>query len=115
MNIAALVLLGFIILVIAAWIIARLTARIQPRPCPPSFIFVLDNPFTAGYHRSILTRLDLSPGLVVLDAGCGPGLLTIPVAKTVGPQGKVFAVDVQEAMLENAKQAAKQADLNNIS
>jgi len=115
MNTAALVLLVFIILVIAAWIIARLTARIQPRPCPPSFIFVLDNPFTAGYHQSILTRLDLSPGLVVLDAGCGPGLLTIPIAKTVGPQGKVFAVDVQEAMLERAKRTAESAGLRNIT
>jgi ubiquinone/menaquinone biosynthesis C-methylase UbiE len=115
MNIAALVLLLVFILVIGAWWVARLTARLQPRPCPPSFIFVLDNPFTAGYHRSILTRLELTPGLSVLDAGCGPGLLTIPIAKTVGPQGRVFAVDVQEPMLERAKQAAEKAGLNNIT
>jgi len=115
MNALALVLLLFIILVMVTWLVARFTARLRPRPCPPSFIFVLDNPFTAGYHRSILTRLELSPGLAVLDAGCGPGLLTIPIARAVGRQGKVSAVDVQEAMLEKARQAAAQAGLNNIT
>ncbi len=111
MNTLALALILFLILGVVLWLVSHFI----PQPCPPSFIFVLDNPFTAGYHRAVLSRLEISPGLSVLDAGCGPGLLTIPIARMIGPQGKVFAVDVQEAMLERAKQAAKQVDLNNIT
>ncbi len=111
MNTLALAFILVIILGVVLWLVSHFI----PQPCPPSFIFVLDNPFTAGYHRAVLSRLELSPGLSVLDAGCGPGLLTIPIARMIGPQGKVFAVDIQEAMLERAKQAAKQVDLNNIT
>ncbi len=110
-----LTLLVLITLIAAVWLIARITARHQPRPCPPSLIFLLDNPFTAGYHNAILSRLELSPGQSVLDAGCGPGLLTIPIARKVGKQGNVTALDVQEGMLQRAKDAATQAGLSNIT
>ena len=33
---------------------------------------------------------------VVIDYGCGPGRYTLPIAKLVGPKGKVFAVDRRE-------------------
>jgi ubiquinone/menaquinone biosynthesis C-methylase UbiE len=76
---------------------------------------VLDNAFTGRYHADILERLNLSAGMSVLDAGCGPGLLTVPVARAVGPQGKVLALDIQEAMIERAREAAKRAGLANIT
>lgn len=68
-----------LILVVALWMFWR--TRSGRRPCPPSLIFLLNNPFTKQYHRDILSRLELAPGLRVLDAGCGPGLLTVPVGK----------------------------------
>ncbi len=107
--------LTLVIAIAVIWVGARLTARLQPRPCPTSLIWLLDNPFTAGYHANILTRLELSPGLTVLDAGCGPGLLTIPIARAVGPRGSVIALDVQDGMLEKARDAATQAGLTNIN
>jgi len=39
-------------------------------------------------------------GMTVLDAGCGPGFFTVPMARMVGPAGRVIAVDLQDAMLE---------------
>ena len=50
----------------------------------------------------------------VLDVGCGPGRLTIPVAEKVGPQGQVVAIDIQPGMLRRAQERAKTANLNNI-
>jgi len=77
---------------------------------------VLQPYFLVGSYRAdVLKRLELSPGMSVLDAGCGPGLLTVPLGQSVGPQGRVTALDIQPAMLELARAAAVKAGLDNIT
>lgn len=61
-----------------------------------------------------LDRLDLSPGMRVIDVGCGPGRLTIPVAKALEPDGEVVALDIQEGMLERIRKRSDAAGLRNI-
>jgi ubiquinone/menaquinone biosynthesis C-methylase UbiE len=108
-------ILLLVLVLFAVWMLARLTARFQPRPCPTSLVWLLDNPLTAGYHKAILERLELGPGLSVLDAGCGPGLLAVPIARAVGPEGNVVGLDVQEGMLEKARAAAALAHVSNLT
>jgi ubiquinone/menaquinone biosynthesis C-methylase UbiE len=43
-------------------------------------------------------------GMTVLDFGCGPGYFTIEIAALVGQSGRVFAVDLQEGMLQLVRQ-----------
>ena len=50
----------------------------------------------------------------VLDVGCGPGRLTIPIANQIGPEGEVVAIDIQEGMLLRTKEKAKSSNLLNI-
>jgi ubiquinone/menaquinone biosynthesis C-methylase UbiE len=50
----------------------------------------------------------------VLDAGCGPGRVTIPLARAVGTEGEVVAIDIQSSMLCRAKAKAEAAGLANI-
>ena len=45
----------------------------------------------------------IKSGMTVLDFGCGPGFFTVEIAKLVGKTGRVFAVDVQEGMLQKLK------------
>jgi 2-polyprenyl-3-methyl-5-hydroxy-6-metoxy-1,4-benzoquinol methylase len=100
--------------VFAAW---RLTSRRQSLPCPTwlSWLVELDNPvFRNNSARAIIQQLDLRPGMKVLDFGCGPGRLTIPVAKQIGPQGEVTAYDLQPGMLERTHAKGRAANLNNI-
>ncbi len=52
--------------------------------------------------------------MAVLDFGCGPGRLAVPLARAVGLGGKVVAVDIQEGMLARAKHKASQAGAENI-
>src|SRR3954453_22122191 len=47
----------------------------------------------------LLQALALKPGEVVADVGAGSGYFTFPMARKVGPRGKVYAVDVQKEML----------------
>ena len=51
----------------------------------------------------------------VLDAGCGPGRLTLPIAKTIGPQGEVLALDIQAQMLTQLRKKVSAIQLRNIS
>jgi ubiquinone/menaquinone biosynthesis C-methylase UbiE len=52
--------------------------------------------------------------MTVLDAGCGPGRVTIPLAQAIGPQGQVVAIDIQPRMLQRARNKAQAAGLTNI-
>jgi ubiquinone/menaquinone biosynthesis C-methylase UbiE len=99
---------------LVAWLGWRLISNRRSLPCPTSLAWLLDNPFTTGYHSTVLSRLDLSAGLHVLDAGCGPGLLTTAIAEAVGPQGRVLALDIQPGMIAKAKERAARAGLSNI-
>lgn len=47
----------------------------------------------------VLAALAVAPGLTVADVGAGTGYFSLPIARTVGPKGKVFAVDLQKEML----------------
>ncbi len=49
--------------------------------------------------QDVLAALDLRPGMCMADIGAGTGYFTLPAARAVGPQGRVFAVDLQPEML----------------
>jgi ubiquinone/menaquinone biosynthesis C-methylase UbiE len=46
-------------------------------------------------------------GMTVLEVGCGPGFFTIEAARLVGSGGKVIAVDLQQAMLDQIQDVLK--------
>ena len=86
-------------------------------PCPTwlSWLVEQDNPFfRINQAATIIEHLEVQQGMVVLDVGCGPGRLTIPVAKKVGPEGEVVAMDIQAGMLHKTQEKAKRANLTNI-
>lgn len=75
----------------------------------------LDNPFTkTNRAKVIIEHLGLEPGMKVLDAGCGPGRLTIPIAQKIGPHGEVVAMDIQPGMLRRVQEKAQAANVHNI-
>ncbi len=94
-----------------------LVSRRQSLPCPVWLrgLVEMDNPF-AKVHRAafIVETLALSPGMTVLDAGCGPGRLTVPLARSVGPEGRVVAMDIQPGMLARAREKTQAAGLANV-
>jgi ubiquinone/menaquinone biosynthesis C-methylase UbiE len=56
--------------------------------------------------------LDLTPGKVALDVGCGPASDTIELGRLVGQQGRVFGADHDMAMLKDADARAGQAGVS---
>jgi ubiquinone/menaquinone biosynthesis C-methylase UbiE len=78
--------------------------------------WLLENPYMKALAGPsvLIERMQLKPGMRVLDVGCGPGRLTIPFAQYVGPQGRVTAFDIQERMLQVLRDRLKRAQLSNV-
>ncbi|MCK4402692.1 MAG: class I SAM-dependent methyltransferase [Dehalococcoidia bacterium] len=62
----------------------------------------------------VLERLGINRGQIVLDFGCGSGTYTIPAAKIVAEQGRVYALDKDKKALDELMQKAELAGLKNI-
>ncbi len=60
------------------------------------------------------SRLDLKPGMVICDLGCGNGYHTFPIAKAVAPEGKVYGVEIQEPYLKMLSEAATRQQVTNF-
>ena len=61
-----------------------------------------------------LKALDLKPGMTVGEVGAGTGYVSLKMAKIVGPTGKVYANDVQPAMLNRLRQNAARQGVANV-
>ena len=105
-----------LIAVIGLAIAGLLRQRRRPIPTPPALTFLFENPLVEAFAGSelLVERLGLAPGMRVLDAGCGPGRLTIPLAKAVGPTGEVIALDSQRAMLEKLERRLEAQSITNV-
>jgi ubiquinone/menaquinone biosynthesis C-methylase UbiE len=107
-------ILLLVVVPVAIWLGWRLASHRRALPCPASLASLLENPLTARYHATVVSHLELSAGLRVLDAGCGPGLLTTVLASAVGPGGRVLALDIQPEMIAKARARAEAAGLANV-
>jgi len=61
-----------------------------------------------------LKSIGVEAGQVILDYGCGAGHYTIPAAKIVGREGKVYAIDRDDDTLDRLMWAAESEGLKNI-
>lgn len=117
MAISSSIILPTLIVAVLVPITWRLASRRHSLPCPVwlRWLVELDNPFTkANRANFIVETLNLTDGMTVLDAGCGPGRLTVPLAKGVGPSGRVVACDIQPGMLARAKVKTEHAGCTNV-
>jgi ubiquinone/menaquinone biosynthesis C-methylase UbiE len=62
----------------------------------------------------VIEKLSIQPGQTVADIGSGDGYFTFRLAQEVGPDGIVFAVDVDEEVVEKLRKKAAQSDHRNI-
>ncbi len=63
---------------------------------------------------ALLRSLGLKEGRVMADLGCGPGFFTLPAAELVGPTGRVYAVDVQQEMVDDLRSRLAAQDITNV-
>ncbi|WP_170291789.1 class I SAM-dependent methyltransferase [Heliobacterium mobile] len=63
----------------------------------------------------ILDLLRVEKGSYLADLGCGIGYVSIPAAEKVGPEGHLFALDLQEQMIIEGRRRSQTAGLRNIA
>lgn len=64
--------------------------------------------------QRIMELIELEKGMSVADIGCGIGYFAIPMAKTVGNSGVVYALDLNPLMLEELDRRVQETELDNV-
>jgi len=107
-----------LIVLLVIMLVWRFASQYRSLPCPSwlGWMVEQENPFTkANRAKTIIENLNISKGMSVVDIGCGPGRVTIPLAQAVGRDGKVVAMDIQEKMLNKVKEKAKKQNQHTIT
>jgi ubiquinone/menaquinone biosynthesis C-methylase UbiE len=107
----------FLLLVLVLIIAGGLVWRYAGWVCPSWLVPLLENPYVEAVAGAslLLQRAGVKPGMRVLDAGCGPGRVTIPAARTVGNDGSVTALDVQPQMLDRLRERLASQSIENVT
>jgi ubiquinone/menaquinone biosynthesis C-methylase UbiE len=81
-----------------------------------SWIVELDNPFAKAHKaQSIIDALEIKKHMRILDIGCGPGRVLIPLANELQKKnGHITGIDIQLAMIEKTKKKIQDLEISNV-
>jgi predicted methyltransferase len=105
-----------LVLVLAlAWIDATAAQRHGPL-FSPTDLGLLEAPDRAAWQKpeQIMDALHIADGSKVADIGAGAGWFTVHLAHRIGPNGIVYAEDVQREMLEAIRRRVSRLGLQNV-
>lgn len=83
---------------------------------PPQELGLLESPDRDEWQKPqlILDALGVADASVVADVGAGAGWFTVRLARRVGPNGRVYAQDVQQEMLDAVTRRVTREGLSNV-
>lgn len=110
-----LITLAAALLIVAVGSIDAQEAR-DRRLFPPEELGVLEGPDRDAWQKPelVMDALRIGEGSVVADLGAGGGWFTVRLARRVGPNGLVYAQDVQPQMLEAIRRRVAREGLENV-
>ena len=95
----------------------RVIRKIHPFPIPQFMTDLIDNPIRRKYWQKpeeIAERMGVKPGDIVVEVGPGKGSYTIAIADKIQPSGKVFAIDIQQEILDRLEKRIQRDNIENI-
>jgi ubiquinone/menaquinone biosynthesis C-methylase UbiE len=83
---------------------------------PPEHLVLLEGPDRSEWQQPdrVMDALGIADGFRVADVGAGGGWFTIHLARRVGPNGRVYAEDIQPEMIVSIEQRVKRENLHNV-
>ena len=97
--------------------LGRLIRRIYPFPIPHFVTGLIDNPIRRKYIQNpedISEKMGVKSGDVILEVGPGKGSYTLAVANKILPKGKVYAIDIQQPVLDKLSRRLDEEGITNI-
>ena len=90
--------------------------REHGRLFPPESLGVLEGPDRDAWQEPerIMDALGIADGAIVADVGAGGGWFTVRLAQRVGPNGRVYAEDIQPQMIESINRRVSREGLTNV-
>lgn len=67
------------------------------------------------HREEIIQKAHFEPGMVVADVGAGTGLFTRLIAKEVGSEGRVIAVDIAKEFVDHVVATSREEGLSNVT
>ena len=95
-------------------IAALLLLSLVANGCTETVYRGMNDPARDAWQRphAVIQSLDIASGSRVADLGAGGGYFTFPLAQAVGPEGKIYAVDIDKRSLHVIREeAAKRGGL----
>jgi predicted methyltransferase len=88
----------------------------KPRLFPPQDLGLLEPPDRDDWAKpeQIMDALGIADGAAVADLGAGGGWMEIRLARRVGPNGVVYAEDIQPQMIEAINRRMQHEGLSNV-
>ena len=87
--------------------------QLEQRPAE-DYIERMERPTRVVKVNEVIEKLRLKPGDIVADIGSGSGTFSIPMAKAIAPNGILYAVDIDQKMLDYVAEKAKKEGLTNV-
>jgi len=83
---------------------------------PPENLGQLEGPDRDAWQRpdQIMDALQIGEDSVVADLGAGGGWFTVRLARQVGPNGRVYAEDIQPQMIQTIERRIAREGLTNV-
>ncbi|KUK65255.1 MAG: Menaquinone biosynthesis methyltransferase (2-heptaprenyl-1, 4-naphthoquinone methyltransferase) [Desulfotomaculum sp. 46_80] len=118
-------MIKIIVMVILAFVfLHQVAARIVKKklvhfPFPYLAVFIIDNNLKRLLQpaETVIRRSGIMAGMTVLEIGCGSGSYTTFAAREIGAQGRLYALDIQQGMLDRLQKKLSRPefkDLKNI-
>ncbi|HEX5474560.1 MAG TPA: class I SAM-dependent methyltransferase [Vicinamibacterales bacterium] len=109
-------LLRFAAVALSILLGATTLAAQHARLFPPEELGLLEGPDRDVWQQPdrIMDALGIGDGSVVADLGAGSGWFTIRLARRVGPNGVVYAEDIQRQMIEAVDRRVQREGLRNV-
>ena len=83
---------------------------------PPEDLGLLEGPDRDAWQQpeQVMDALGIADGARVVDLGAGGGWFTVRLSRRVGPNGRVFAEDIQPQMIESIARRVSREGLTNV-
>jgi ubiquinone/menaquinone biosynthesis C-methylase UbiE len=104
----------------SVFVVAVSVSTLAQRPNQPLFspeqLGLLEGPDRDDWQQpdEVMDRLGISDGAKVADIGAGGGWFTVRLARRVGPNGVVYAEDIQRLMIESIDRRVRRDGLSQV-